>query len=879
MNTHVDKTKENKSQFVANTVSQKPSGGDSLFQFEDNRPEAIQMKKFQEMANTSSHVSQLRVYQEMANTSSRVSQLRAIQDMATSSSQVRQVIQLQSIANNNTPTLQAQGLEEGEADHMSTETRQMEMAPLKDKEGGNPPIQRVILNMGDDKDRADRDGPKLENKLGQEYVQAPLQELKDQDAIMKTGEEPMTVMFHGSTLQKMGAMDFGQLMYQKGFQRGVQKELVLVTCSAARIMKEDGQALADFLDTTIHAAKGKVVVNEEGIPTVRIKNRSGPESVKQEDIYSIIGSGEFMEEHAEGWEHFRPSADGLRGNLEEDLRYCDNLRDYLNPRVDKLDEITNDFMDQEDLKTILSDMTNTIVNYWADRERDVETMEQMHQFRQILDEYLLKFSRHQQEMSEIEAAYLKIHGQSVIRSKRLEYIEGGDSDEGGSGWGDDEELTELLAQEPPSTETATSGVGNVEQSSDTGSKPATDAPISMKRINEPIQRVIIDDTDLGDDKQLKDLTTVLNDINLVTEVPDLDLELKFDDTEKSYAHTALFMDNVKGKPEDFFVPENKDMPFKIVITMNERGYADGKNAEALGSMISTLTHEWELHGRQHALNIQKLRMDQDPDVVLDHQQLFAKAGTGMDEAIARQIQSAPEELRQDIYNSYLNDAVNHIAILQEPFLKDDSIASLLYSNLEAVKQNLSMLSNFNLLVTPQVLDQEAGGNWITMPLKVMMSEFMGLQPGKEEPKKEPKQEEEAGTSSSEADWGDWDSGDEVDFGVKEDLIIYPEEYDGPTSLPLFKHINDFLTVVRDCLAANSPQEQSQEVLNQFLDGIRAKLTEALPWMEWLAEAAVAGKDPKLSRRSGLHKNNINTIPLAENFERQETDKGYIQPNN
>jgi len=101
MNAHVDKTKENKSQFVANTVSQKPSGGQSLFQVEDNRPEAIQMKKLQEMANGSSRVSQLRVFQEMANNGSRVLQLRHFQEMANNNFIATQVAQLQAIANNN----------------------------------------------------------------------------------------------------------------------------------------------------------------------------------------------------------------------------------------------------------------------------------------------------------------------------------------------------------------------------------------------------------------------------------------------------------------------------------------------------------------------------------------------------------------------------------------------------------------------------------------------------------------------------------------------------------------------------------------------------------------------------------------------------------
>lgn len=47
----VEKPKENKSQSLTNAISQRQSSGASTFQFVDNRPEAIQMRKLQEMAN------------------------------------------------------------------------------------------------------------------------------------------------------------------------------------------------------------------------------------------------------------------------------------------------------------------------------------------------------------------------------------------------------------------------------------------------------------------------------------------------------------------------------------------------------------------------------------------------------------------------------------------------------------------------------------------------------------------------------------------------------------------------------------------------------------------------------------------------------------
>jgi hypothetical protein len=82
MNTHADKTQENKSQSVANAFSQKSSSSESTFQFVDNRPEAVTQRKLQEMANNSPQVSQLRAIQEMANNSPQAKQTAQLQAMA-----------------------------------------------------------------------------------------------------------------------------------------------------------------------------------------------------------------------------------------------------------------------------------------------------------------------------------------------------------------------------------------------------------------------------------------------------------------------------------------------------------------------------------------------------------------------------------------------------------------------------------------------------------------------------------------------------------------------------------------------------------------------------------------------------------------------------
>jgi hypothetical protein len=75
MHTHANKTEENKSQSISNGESQMQESGESVLQFVDHRPGAIAQRKLQEMANSSSKVSQLRALQEMANKRSGIIQL------------------------------------------------------------------------------------------------------------------------------------------------------------------------------------------------------------------------------------------------------------------------------------------------------------------------------------------------------------------------------------------------------------------------------------------------------------------------------------------------------------------------------------------------------------------------------------------------------------------------------------------------------------------------------------------------------------------------------------------------------------------------------------------------------------------------------------
>jgi hypothetical protein len=87
MNTHVDKTQENKGQSVANSVAQKLGSIETTFQFVDNRPEAVAQRKLQEMANNSPQVSQLRAFQRMVSNSPKSKQTSQLKKLAGNFSQ------------------------------------------------------------------------------------------------------------------------------------------------------------------------------------------------------------------------------------------------------------------------------------------------------------------------------------------------------------------------------------------------------------------------------------------------------------------------------------------------------------------------------------------------------------------------------------------------------------------------------------------------------------------------------------------------------------------------------------------------------------------------------------------------------------------------
>ena len=79
MNTHADKTQQNKSNAVANSTSKLQNSNEAVLQSEGNMPALVAQNRTQGLANNSPQVKQLEAYKELANNSQQVQQLGSYQ--------------------------------------------------------------------------------------------------------------------------------------------------------------------------------------------------------------------------------------------------------------------------------------------------------------------------------------------------------------------------------------------------------------------------------------------------------------------------------------------------------------------------------------------------------------------------------------------------------------------------------------------------------------------------------------------------------------------------------------------------------------------------------------------------------------------------------
>ncbi|MFM9985800.1 MAG: DUF4157 domain-containing protein [Flavobacteriales bacterium] len=543
---------------------------------------------------------------------------------------------------------------------------------------GNQPVQRTVFNMGDDEKLATKDGELLSKRLKQEYVKIPIPELADKNGMLVAAVSPFVVMFHGSTLQILGAIGFRDTLIEKGYPRSKGLELVLITCSADSILgTKDAQMLSNALQSKVRAAKGKVVVNQYGIPCVTIKG-TGQEAdtIDDTDIFSLT---EKFEDFADGWTLYTPQPSKTLKFIE-----LDAFRQKF--RVSQLLKMAEKLMAVKQLShspelavefhrravALQFRITDNISD--ARKFEKNASNENMLLYRAATDQLLIEIEQSEDEGKLMEAAWEKKNGKTIERHLRKLELEDEKSsqlvfEEAGDGWDIDSIDFESVEDEAiPTTSntlrTATDGGGK----DVTSLKAKDNVPLSNSVV---IQRFITaPDEAILDGRKLLSLTTGFSDINLV-QGNEMALDIKFGDTDENhYAVTRLLIANQVVIPFEALIVKNKQKEFKIEITLSNAIFDNGK--KELPQLIATLIHEWELHGRQHALNIHKLKNDMLPDIYYGHAHIFADKTQDMDRVMAAGIDEARGEDRGSVLLNYLNDAEAHRKFVSRGWEENDN---------------------------------------------------------------------------------------------------------------------------------------------------------------------------------------------------------------
>ena len=173
---------------------QKQRSGESTFQFEDNRPEAIMQRKLQAMADHSPQVQRLQALQAMANNSPQVRQLQALQEMIDNSPQVQKAAQLAAMFNDRPASIpsQSQPKSTGLQGHLNT-PNPPSAAPLK--QTGSLSGETTQLEGGPEEEELlqgkfatlQRKGPEEEELLQGKFEAIQRQGPEEEELQMKQG--------------------------------------------------------------------------------------------------------------------------------------------------------------------------------------------------------------------------------------------------------------------------------------------------------------------------------------------------------------------------------------------------------------------------------------------------------------------------------------------------------------------------------------------------------------------------------------------------------------------------------------------------------------------------------------------------------------------
>lgn len=331
MNTHFNKSSENKKQAVAHSLPKMQRYRESSSPFVDKRPEAIAQRQLNEGVNQNPHIQQLKVRQEIANNSPKVEQLKVYQNLADDSkvqltagpgsSQTVQEKQTQERANpakqlkNKALVNDDKGIE-SEADI----TRGEAGFNFQLKKSDNKTIQRLVAYAEEDNDtHNDYAVMKMLHQVSRHRDGHPIVPLNGQTDFskMKAGET-LFLAGHGKRETgniRMGGTTTDLISWLNHNKRGIPNnigEITILTCYSGEVIGNDTLAnkIAAGLNhdnIPVSGAKGFSF----GTPSLQSTGKSSVLALSNENLY-WLGNPQTM-----GWQwaEMKPTSTG--GALKE----------------------------------------------------------------------------------------------------------------------------------------------------------------------------------------------------------------------------------------------------------------------------------------------------------------------------------------------------------------------------------------------------------------------------------------------------------------------------------------------------------------------------------------------------------------------------------
>ncbi len=562
-------------------------------------------------------------------------------------------------------------------------------------------IQRTTYKIASEGPEFHQTDPeKYSELMNDELVGKSLHQYKVDEIDLSIATSPITIFMHGGTMAKWTASILFDFLKKRNYTPKPDSDIVFITCSGATLMDEflvsKGQALADLLGARVHLAKGTVRINSQGVPTVQNPNsKVNFQYINSKDELRSILQGE-----SEGWQTYVPNKITYDKLVQAITKGKTQLYDFL--QLDVCREDVDYFRDsyaeiEEELREDRRYLEARYETVMAIREKmDSDYLPRLELFKKLkrkineLQFLASETNTHKKRALDFKQEFerwleavktgkkISVEGYDLLlQDKEEEWIAPLKADiekenepelqpQPGDGWDIDLNFSsdEEISNEGDGTE-------NVQQLSSV-QHTVNESHVSQLR-RAPIQRQINESGQpLANGKTLTQLVSSLGNIDLVQGQDGIDLNISFKPLVDCYGITRLKANGVAVIASEYIKPETAFDQYTIEIELNSQYYHNGTSMDSMGSLIETLTHEWSLHGEQHAININSARHGLSPDLKIDHERLFSPDMNHMDIGIALQIHKKENAgIAHKIYEAYLNDVKAHQDIVKKGWQGDN----------------------------------------------------------------------------------------------------------------------------------------------------------------------------------------------------------------